>query len=206
MSAVDTPAPSHSRVIVGYQGIPGSHSERAAGVLLARAGITEYTLAPCVTAGEVVARLESGRVDLGVLALRNAVGGEVMETVEATRNRALRERMRCELPIIHGLYGRASSNPDRVTTIYSHEQALRQCAGSIRRWYPDAACVAEEDTALAAERLAAGAYPEGAAVICSRTAAERLGLHAIRHPFQDRPDNLTEFALVQCATQGEREA
>lgn len=184
-------------MIVGYQGIAGSHTERAAVVLLARAGIADYTLDPCVTSAEVIARLEAGRVELGVLAVRNAVGGPVMETVEATRERILHEIARCELPIIHGLYGRSSSAAGEVETIYSHEQALRQCARNIQRWYPKATCVAEQDTALAAERLAAGSYPEGSAVICSSGAAERRGLHPIRHPFQDRADNLTEFVLLR---------
>jgi prephenate dehydratase len=187
-------------MIVGYQGIAGSHSERAAIELLKRLGVSEYRLDPCVTSGEVVARLEAGRVDRGVMALRNAVGGAVAETVNAMRGRALLELARCELQIVHGLYGPAPSSPGHVAAIYSHEQALRQCAGNIRRWYPHATCIAEEDTALAAERLAAGAYPDESAVICSRTAAERLGLRSIRYPFQDREDNLTEFVLVRLAS------
>jgi len=184
-------------MIVGYQGIVGSHSERAAVELMAQIGITEYTLDPCVTSAEVVARLEARRVDLGVLAVRNAVGGPVEETVDAMREHSVHEIARCALLIIHGLYGRSPSGADRVETIYSHEQALRQCARNIQRWYPKAICVAEQDTALAAERLAAGSYPECSAVICSSSAAGRLGLHPIRHPFQDRPDNLTEFVLIR---------
>jgi chorismate mutase/prephenate dehydratase len=184
-------------MIVGYQGIAGSHSERAAIELLKRFGVSAYRLDPCVTSGEVVARLEAGRIDHGVMALRNAVGGAVTETVDAMRGRALRELARCELEIVHGLYGPPSSSGEHVDAIYSHEQALRQCAANIRRWYPQATCIAEDDTALAAERLAAGAYPGESAVICSRSAAERLRLHPIRYPFQDREDNLTEFVLVR---------
>src|SRR5262245_35927215 len=101
-------------MIVGYQGIVGSHSERAAVELLARIGITEYTLDPCVTSAEVVARLDARRIDLGVLAVRNAVGGPVMETVEAVREGTLHEIARCELPIIHGLYGRSPSGAEQV--------------------------------------------------------------------------------------------
>jgi prephenate dehydratase len=185
-----------SRRVVGYQGIGGSHSQRAAIELLTRTGVVGYTLDPCVTSQEVVVRLEAGHIDLGVLALRNAVGGEVMETVAALRGRVLRTLARCELPIVHGLYGLRSGSVESVGAIYSHEQALRQCADHIRRCYPAAICIAEQDTALAAERLAAGAYPAGSAVICSQSAAERLGLQAIRFPFQDREDNLTEFALI----------
>jgi prephenate dehydratase len=187
------------QVIVGYQGIGGSHTERAAIELLARAGITEYRLEACVTAQEVVTRLQARRVDLGVLALRNVVGGEVIETQEATREVALHEHARGALPIVHALYARAARPAAAIATIYSHEQALRQCAQTLRQHCPQAQTVPAPDTAFAARLLAEGQYAEDAAVLCSRAAGEQFGLCLIRDGMQDRADNLTEFALVGLA-------
>jgi chorismate mutase/prephenate dehydratase len=186
-------------MIVGYQGMRGSHTERAATELLARAGIVGYRLDPCVTSAAVVRRLADRSIDLGALALRNAAGGEVAETVEAMRGVALREILRASLPIVHCLYARTPLDPAQVTAVYSHEQALRQCVASLRLHCPDATPVAAEDTALAARRLAQGDYPGAAAVLCSRGAGEQEGLCLIRAGMQDLADNLTEFALVGLA-------
>jgi prephenate dehydratase len=184
-------------MIVGYQGMRGSHSERAATELLARAGILDYRLDPCVTSAVVIRKLRERSVDLGVLAIRNAAGGDVVETVEAMRGVALREIARVALPIVHCLYARTTLDPSRITAIHSHEQALRQCAGNLQRHFPDAAAVPAEDTALAARRLAEGRYGGDAAVLCSREAGEREGLYLIRADMQDLAANLTEFVLIE---------
>jgi prephenate dehydratase len=186
-------------MIVGYQGMSGSHTERAAVELLARAGISDYSLDPCVTSAAVVRRLVDHSIDLGAVALRNAAGGEVSETVEAMRAVVLREVARAALPIVHCLYARTPLDLAWITTIHSHEQALRQCADNLRRLLPDAQAVSAEDTALAARRLAEGRYADTAAVLCSRSAGEREGLCLIRVDMQDLADNLTEFALLELA-------
>jgi prephenate dehydratase len=190
-------------MIVGYQGIVGSHTERAAIELLARAAITDYQLEACVTAQEVVARLRARHIELGVLALRNVVGGEVVETREATRDLRLRELARGALPIVHCLYARSALVPAAIAAVHSHEQALLQCAQSLRQLCPQALTIAAADTALAARLLAEGHYPEGTAVLCSRAAGEQFGLCLIRDAVQDRADNLTEFTLVRLALESE---
>jgi len=185
------------RVIVGFQGIAGSHSERAAIDLLGRVAVERYRLEPCVTAAEVVSRLRDGRIHRGVLALRNVVGGEVLETLEATRGVSLREIVRAALPIVHCLYARVACDLSEVVALHSHEQAFRQCHETLVRLCPRAALVAADDTALAARHLAEGRYPVGSAVVCSRAAGEQFALCLLREGIQDRADNLTEFALVE---------
>jgi prephenate dehydratase len=183
-------------VIVGYQGIAGSFTEGAATELLSRTGVRSYTLDPCVTSREVVHRLVQRRIDLGVLALRNATAGEVAETIDALRGVAVREIDRCALPIVHCLYARTALAAAAIEHVHSHEQALRQCAKHLVRLCPGATTHAAEDTALAAQALASGAWPGRVAVVCSRAAGERLGLVLVEASIQDRSDNLTEFVLI----------
>ena len=128
---------------------------------------------PCVTSGEVVARLEAGRIDRGVMALRNAVGGSD-GAVDAMRGRALHELARCELEIIHGPYG---PPPSSLSTSIRSTRTSRRCASvpgtsdaGIRR-----RPVSSGGHGARCRALAAGAYPDVSAVICSRAAAERLG-------------------------------
>ena len=183
-------------IVVGFQGIAGSFSEGAAIELLRRAGVDRYRLEPCVTSAEVVRRLQDERIERGVLALRNVVGGEVRESVDAMRGAQLRVVIRASLPIVHCLYARVACDPSTIVAVHSHEQALRQCRDNLSVLCPHAARVAAEDTALAARDLADGRYADGSAVVCSRGAGERFGLHLLREGIQDRADNLTEFALL----------
>jgi prephenate dehydratase len=183
-------------LVVGYQGIGGSFSEGAAIELLRRAGIGRYRLEPCVTSAEVVRRLQDARIECGVLALRNVVGGEVQESADALRGVVLRELIRASLPIVHCLYARVACDPSAIVAVHSHEQALRQCRDSLDVLCPHAARITADDTALAARNLAEGRYAEGSAVVCSRIAGEGFGLHLIHEGIQDRADNLTEFALL----------
>jgi prephenate dehydratase len=186
-------------MIVGYQGMRGSHTERAAMELLQRAGLHGWQLDPCITSHEVVARLSDGRVQLGVLAVSNAVAGEVAETADALRGVACVELARCTLPIVHCLYAREPMAAADVEHVYSHEQALRQCAGSLTRLCPGATLHAMEDTAVAARALAAGRYPGRAAVVCAQAAGEQAGLALLAAAIQDRPDNATAFVLLRRA-------
>lgn len=72
---------------IGYQGIRGSNSETATDefvrtLRLQRMG--EVELVPSVSSMGVIQALREGRVDFGVLAVRNKIAGEVKETKRTT--------------------------------------------------------------------------------------------------------------------------
>jgi prephenate dehydratase len=180
---------------IGYQGIAGSNSEAAAKELAAAFGITaEYV--PLVNSRNVVASLDSRDTDYGVVATRNIVAGPVGETEDALRGRddvAIIGRMM--LPIHHCVFARRTDCT--ITSISSHVQALMQCRGSIGRLYPDAGWIETDDTALSAEMLSKGMYPDTVAVLCRRNAGEMFGLCLIRENIEDDRENMTEFALLK---------
>ncbi|NND65818.1 MAG: hypothetical protein HKM24_07625 [Gammaproteobacteria bacterium] len=185
------------KVLVGFQGIEGSNSERAANQLLAAAGISEFELAPCISSDAVINNLLADAIDLGVMAVGNNVAGEVKETKKALSDRSFREVARCELLVDHCLFAESECLLKSIEKIYSHRQALLQCQQSIDRLCPNSRRIAMEDTALAAKNLSNGKYGKDSAVICSKRAGQIFSLKLLVESLQDRPDNKTEFILVK---------
>lgn len=182
---------------IGYQGEYGSNAERAARLLADQSGMRDCELVACRTSAGVVERLLDGRIDFGVYAVENSYGGKVEETKRAVEGAPLRECARLALPVEHCLFAIDARPLEEIKKIFSHPQALKQCAQSIRTHCPDAAVFEADDAAGAAYLLSSRAYGEDAAVICPRVAGDRAGLALLREGFQDRTDNLTTFVLVQ---------
>lgn len=80
-----------------------------------------------------------------------------------------------------------------IRTIYSHDQALKQCRMYLKRRWPKVKVAEYPDTAKAAEDLAKGKLPKTAAVIASRAAALLYGLDILEESIQDLKFNYTSF-------------
>ncbi len=183
-------------VRIAYMGIPFSNSEEAAAVFAARMGWTDAEYVPAVTSRGVVDALDAGGCDYGVMASGNIAAGPVEETVRALAGRGdLRVIDEIGLPIHHCVFVRHDSDGG-VEVLVSHIQGLLQTQGNLRRLYPDAEWMEAEDTAYAAEMLAAGELPAHAAVVCRRNAGEAYGLKLIHADIEDRDDNITTFSLI----------
>jgi prephenate dehydratase len=181
---------------IGYQGIPGSNSEAAAAEFAADGGWDDFELVPLVNSRNVVDALDSGRVEYGVVAVSNITAGPVGETSEALAGRVdiLHVASRT-VPVHHCVFSLREGC--RITALSSHVQALMQCDGNLSRLFPGAERIETDDTALSAEHLAEGRYPEGVAAVCRRNAGEMFGLHLVAENVEDNEDNMTEFHLLR---------
>ena len=178
---------------IGYMGARGSFSEMAAEEyrVLTKAPDGEST--PLVTAERVLAAVEDGSVDCGIFPIENSNGGVVTEAVHAmAAHRFTIERM-FEIDIHHNLLVRSGVTASQITTITSHDQALKQCRHYLKRIWPQANINDYEDTAKAAEDLGKGILPETTAVIAPRRAAELYGLDILEESIQDLKFNYTVF-------------
>ena len=81
--------------------------------------------------------------------------------------------------------------------LVSHIQALQQSKDNLKRLYPDAVFEECEDTAYAAEMLAAGKLPEGSAAVCRRDAGEHYGLYLANENVEDNKENMTRFSIIK---------
>lgn len=181
---------------IGYQGIEGSHSEEAAKTFARELGLKKVQLIPLISSLSVVEKLEKGEVDYGVVAVRNTLGGEVIETREALRNKdpqVLRQR---SFAIHHCLFVLDSSvRLGDILAVASHIQALVQCQGNIKGHLGGVELIDIEDTALGALHLAQGKHEPTTAVLCKKTAGEKYGLHLLLENIEDSEDNRTDFIL-----------
>jgi len=94
----------------------------------------------------------------------------------------------------HNLLAKPGCTLEAVTDIYSHQQAIDQCADFLAS-LEGVTVHMVENTAVAAKMVADGDNP-GAAALGSRSAAEVYGLETVRRAVQDLGGNYTRFACI----------
>ena len=68
---------------IGLQGGKGSFSEEAAELFAKNHGLENFILEYLISSENVLASLENNKIDFGILAMENAQGGVVIESVNA---------------------------------------------------------------------------------------------------------------------------
>lgn len=186
---------------IGYQGEPGSNAEEAAKIIAKRIGLENYELVPLVSSSKVIGGLKRGEITYAVVALKNSIGGTVVETFDAIKNEYLELVATELLPIHHCLFKLNCTIPDAsLQEVASHAQALSQTKETRKQSYPELIDLEIEDTAIGARWLSEGRLPETTAVICRRNAGERYGLCLIAENIEDDSSNLTEFRMFKLAS------
>jgi prephenate dehydratase len=173
---------------VGYQGLPGAHSEEALASFLPEAKDLPFRTLP-----DVFAALETGEIDRAFIPVENSHAGSVAEAWDLMVDHAVTVLAERVHPVSHYLLGLPGAELREIRTVYSHPQALSQSAAFLRQ----AGLVMEPyyDTAGAAQMVAERRDPQAAAV-ASRLAGERYGLNVLAESIQTSPDNATRFFLL----------
>jgi len=141
---------------------------------------------------DVFREVESGACHYGVVPVENSTEGVINHTLDMFLSSPLAICGEVTLLINHYLLG-LMDGPEKVKTIYSHQQSLAQCRGWLDRNLPKAERVGVGSNAEAA-RLAA--KEEGAAAIASEAAGEIYGLQTLASNIEDEPGNTTRFLVV----------
>ena len=146
---------------------------------------------PCANPDEVCRAVASGQVQYGVLAIENSIHGMVSPTLDLLADAPLAIVAEVELLIHHCLL--SNVDLERVTRVYSHEQALAQCRNWLGAHLPGATLVPVTSTARGAEMAA---HEPGAAAIGSALAANLYGLQIVARNIEDMAGNKTRFWVV----------
>jgi len=178
---------------VGISGAKGSFSEEAARAYAKKNKVGKFTLKYLISVENVLAALEEGEVDIGIFPIQNSTGGIVTEAVRPMSKYNFKIRTVFDIDIKQNLLVKKGMKSEDVRAIVSHEQALKQCKGYLKREWPKTKLKAYEDTAKAAEDLAKGSLPKSTAVIASRTAAQVYKLKVLEAGIQDLKTNFTTF-------------
>ncbi|MEE9170951.1 MAG: prephenate dehydratase [bacterium] len=179
-------APSYR---AAYQGIDGAYSQEA----IFRYFSEKVPTCGCANFEDVVAKVESGEAEFGFMPAENSIAGTIVQTYDLLLESTLSIIGEFYLPIHHNLMILPETNLDKVETVYSHPQALAQCAQSIRRFglRPEAAW----DTAGSAKKLREEAL-HNAAAIAGKQAAESYKLKCVASNIEDLDHNTTRFFIL----------
>ncbi len=175
-------------VRAAYQGIKGANSFEAAQKLFPGAELLNYD-----SFDEVFSAVDSGEVTFGVLPVENSTAG----SVSAVYDLILKHRFfivgALDLKIDHCLAGLKQSDFSDIEYVWSHPQALSQCADYIQanKLTP----VPSANTAVAARDVAKEKRLNVAA-ICTEKAAEEYGLKILARHLQSEESNTTRFIVI----------
>jgi prephenate dehydratase len=182
---------------IGIMGARGSFSEEAARKYIETEKLADTHIQYLVSAENVLTSLEAGESDLGIFPIENSNGGIVIEAVHAMAKHRFQVKKMFEIDVHQNLMVRKGINPDQITAITSHDQALKQCRMYLKRKWPGVELQEYADTAKAGEDLAQGVLPETTAVIAAKAAAELHGLEIIEESIQDLKFNYTSFVVAE---------
>ncbi|MGA7119316.1 MAG: prephenate dehydratase [Polyangiaceae bacterium] len=173
---------------VAYLGPEGTFSHAAARTMFGLAA--RYTEAATFDGVfDTVARRDAQH---GVVPIENSTEGSSNTAIDALIDGSLLIRAELELEVSQCLLTSASGLAS-IERVYSHPQPLGQCRVWLAKNLAHVQLVQAQSTAAAVREAVSD--PRGAA-IASRLASELYGLPVVRERIQDRPDNVTRFALV----------
>jgi len=185
---------------IGVMGARGSFSEEAARAYAKKYGnFKKFDVLYLISAENVLSSLEKGTIDLGIFPIENSNGGVVLEAVHAMAKHNFHIKRIFEIDIHHCLLVKNGLTADKIKTIVSHDQALKQCRMYLKRVWPKVKLREYADTAKAAEDLAEGKLPKTTAVVASRNAAQMYKLKILEESIQDLKFNYTVFIAAEKA-------
>lgn len=174
---------------VACQGVEGAYSQLAAEKFFRRPDI-RYT----ASFEDVFEAVESGEVDYGVLPIENSTAGSVNKVFDLMGAHEFYIVRSTRVKVDHCLLAKKGAQLAQIRDIYSHEQAIRQCASYLETLEGVEVHVCE-NTAVAAQ-LVADSGRDDVAALSSRNCAELYGLSVLGSAVQDRDNNYTRFACI----------
>ena len=175
---------------VACQGVEGSYSSIAADKLFEIADITFFR-----NFEGVFQAVEKGLCDYGVLPIENSAVGSVNAVYDLMKKHRFYIVRSIKLKVSHHLLAKKGVSLSDIKEIYSHEQAIAQCAAYLQKLPSSVKVTACPNTAVAAETVAASDRKD-IACISSRGCAELYDLGILESNIQDNDSNYTRFICI----------
>ncbi len=188
-----------SKIKIGYQGIAGAYSEMAALHFVKKSELEnlkeniEYI--GLETFEDIFEKVESEDLVFGVVPIENSLAGSIYKNYDLLAKHDLKIIGEDLVHVNHQLLVLPGTKKKDVKEVYSHWQALAQCAHNTKKFLPDVKVVEYFDTAGAAQMLQETGDKSRAA-ISSLKAKQTYGLEILKADFQDNKDNWTRFAVI----------
>ncbi|GAB2274653.1 ADP,ATP carrier protein [Dionaea muscipula] len=184
-------APMHgSQLRVAYQGVPGAYSEAAAGT--AYPGCEAI---PCDQFEVAFQAVELWIADRAVMPVENSLGGSIHRNYDLLLRHRLHIVGEVQFAVHHCLLALPGVRMEHLTRVISHPQALAQCELTLTKLGLNVTREAVDDTAGAAEYVAANGLMNTAAIASAR-AADLYGMQVLADGIQDDSSNVTRFLML----------
>ncbi len=173
---------------VAYSGVEGAFAHIAAKQVYPTGQAISYR-----SFEDAYHAVENGECHCAVLPIENSFAGEVGQVIDLLFSGSLHISNVYDLSIRHQLMALPQATMESVTNVYSHPQALQQCADFIRRHNLEpVSCV---NTAVAAKQVA-DSDDVSIAAIASKKTAELYGLKILQTNINESAWNTTRFAVL----------
>ena len=174
---------------VACQGVDGAYSQLAAEKIFKRPNITFYR-----NFEGVFQAVESGTFEYGVLPIENSSAGTVNAVYDLMMEHDFHIVRTYRLKVDHNVLANEGATLEGITEIYSHQQAINQCARYLEGM-PHVKVTPVTNTAEAARMVAESGRTDVAA-LSSRACASLYGLSVLARQVNDSDNNYTRFACI----------
>ena len=179
------------QIKVGYQGEAGAFSENA----LRRSFPEGIQAVPLSEFRDVFDAVLEGKTHYGIVPLENTLTGSIHQNYDLLLQypdiRIVGEK---KIRIIHNLIGTPDAELATLRRVYSHPQALSQCARFLEQ-YPQWEQIPFYDTAGSVAHVAEMGSPENAA-IASLEAVRAHGMKLLKEGIETNSRNYTRFVII----------
>lgn len=182
---------------IAYLGPQGTQSDFALRSYLSLSGVSAETK-PLGSLRQVFQALTKGEVDACFVPSENSLQGPVTETLDLLFRHSdkLHISESYLASIAHALGALSNSESSEIDLIYSHEQALGQCAELLAEKFPQAKLLSVSSTAQGIEKVLAENNPRHAA-LAHQDSLQQAGLKLLATDLSGNKVNKTRFLLLK---------
>ena len=173
---------------VACQGVEGAYSQLACEKLFRLPGIFYFN-----SFDAVLSAIEKGLCRYGIIPLENSTAGSVNKVYDLMMRHNFRIVRSVRLKVDHNLLVKPGTRLEDIKEIYSHEQAINQCARYLQK-FSGVKIIPCENTAIAAKYVSEAGG--SAAALSSRSCAKLYGLACLEESVQDQGNNYTRFICI----------
>lgn len=175
--------------MVACQGVEGAYSQIACEKIFKNPSIMYFK-----NFDGVFTAIDRGLCQYGILPIENSTAGSVKKIYDLMIHHNFSIVRTFRLKVDHNLLAKPGAKLSDIKTIYSHEQAISQCADFLKN-LPDIKVIPVENTAVAAQ-MVAKSDDRTIVAISSRTCAQLYNLTCLAASIQDKGNNRTRFICI----------
>jgi len=188
-SIENTPRLFPQAPMVACQGVEGAYSQIACEKIFKNPFIMYFR-----NFEAVFNAVDQGLCQYGILPIENSTAGSVNKVYDLMIRHNFSIVRTFRMKVDHNLLVKPGTNLSDIKEIYSHEQAINQCAAFLQT-LNGVTIIPVANTAIAAQMVAQSSRKDVAA-ISSRGCAELYGLENLKSSVQDNGNNHTRFICI----------